>query len=93
MSFVNLGLAPALVRALADQNYAAPTPIQSAAIPPALIGRDLLAAAQTGTGKTAAFALPMLQRLFIDSTVRGVSRRPRALRRLAAGWERVLYRH
>ena len=79
MSFVNLGLAPALVRALADQNYAAPTPIQSAAIPPALIGRDLLAAAQTGTGKTAAFALPMLQRLFIDSTVRGVSRRPRAL--------------
>ncbi|MEO6064507.1 MAG: DEAD/DEAH box helicase [Lysobacterales bacterium] len=79
MSFVNLGLAPALVRALADQNYSAPTPIQAAAIPPALIGRDLLAAAQTGTGKTAAFALPMLQRLFIDSTARGVSRRPRAL--------------
>ncbi len=79
MSFVNLGLAPALVRALADQNYSAPTPIQAAAIPPALIGRDLLAAAQTGTGKTAAFALPMLQRLFVDSTARGVSRRPRAL--------------
>ncbi len=79
MSFVNLGLAPALVRALADQNYSAPTPIQSAAIPPALIGRDLLAAAQTGTGKTAAFALPMLQRLFVESTARGVSRRPRAL--------------
>ncbi len=79
MPFANLGLAPALVRALADQDYSAPTPIQAAAIPPALLGRDLLAAAQTGTGKTAAFALPMLQRLFVDSAARGVSRRPRAL--------------
>jgi ATP-dependent RNA helicase RhlE len=64
MSFESLGLAPVLLRALAEQGYSAPTPIQSAAIPVALSGRDLLAGAQTGTGKTAAFALPLLERLF-----------------------------
>ena len=64
MSFDTLGLVPELLRALAEQGYTAPTPIQSAAIPVALSGRDLLAGAQTGTGKTAAFALPLLQRLF-----------------------------
>ena len=63
MSFDSLGLAPALLRALADYGYTTPTPIQAAAIPPALEGHDLLAAAQTGTGKTAAFALPLLQRM------------------------------
>jgi ATP-dependent RNA helicase RhlE len=63
MSFDSLGLAPALLRALADYGYTKPTPIQAAAIPAALEGHDLLAAAQTGTGKTAAFVLPLLQRL------------------------------
>jgi ATP-dependent RNA helicase RhlE len=61
MSFSNLGLTDSLVRAITDQGYAEPTPIQSQAIPLILAGRDLLAAAQTGTGKTAAFALPLLQ--------------------------------
>ena len=63
MSFDQLGLEPAFLRAVADQGYTVPTPIQAAAIPLVLEGRDLLAGAQTGTGKTAAFVLPMLQRL------------------------------
>jgi ATP-dependent RNA helicase RhlE len=80
MSFETLGLAPALLRALAEQGYAEPTPIQAAAIPAALSGRDLLAGAQTGTGKTAAFALPLLQRLFVENTAPAAAkRRPRAL--------------
>ncbi|HXZ51711.1 MAG TPA: DEAD/DEAH box helicase [Burkholderiales bacterium] len=62
-SFEGLGLSAALVRAVAEQGYTEPTPIQSQAIPVVLAGRDLLAAAQTGTGKTAGFTLPMLQRL------------------------------
>jgi len=63
MSFSDLGLEPGLVRAVAEKGYAAPTPIQRAAIPAVLAGRDVLAGAQTGTGKTAAFVLPILQRL------------------------------
>jgi len=63
MSFANLGLTPGLLRALADKGYATPTPIQSQAIPAVLAGRDVLAGAQTGTGKTAAFVLPILQQL------------------------------
>ena len=63
MSFESLGLSPALLRALADVGYETPTPIQEQAIPLALAGRDLLGGAQTGTGKTAAFVLPLLQRL------------------------------
>jgi ATP-dependent RNA helicase RhlE len=58
-----MGLDKVLLRAIAQQGYPAPTPIQSQAIPAVLAGRDLLAAAQTGTGKTAAFTLPLLQRL------------------------------
>jgi ATP-dependent RNA helicase RhlE len=63
MSFDRLGLSPELLRAVADQGYTVPTPVQSAAIPLVLAGRDVLAGAQTGTGKTAAFVLPILQRL------------------------------
>ena len=61
--FSQLGLDAPLARAVADQGYTIPTPIQTKAIPALLEGRDVLAAAQTGTGKTAAFALPMLQLL------------------------------
>jgi ATP-dependent RNA helicase RhlE len=63
MSFSTLGLSEALLRAVADQGYTVPTPIQLKAIPAVLAGGDLLAGAQTGTGKTAGFVLPMLQRL------------------------------
>ena len=61
--FASLGLAPPLLRAIADAGYQTPTPIQAQAIPVVLTGRDLRAAAQTGTGKTAGFTLPILQRL------------------------------
>lgn len=63
MSFNSLGLAEVLLRAVANQGYTQPTPIQAQAIPAVLEGRDLLAAAQTGTGKTAAFTLPLLHKL------------------------------
>ncbi|HSG90455.1 MAG TPA: DEAD/DEAH box helicase [Pseudomonadales bacterium] len=62
-AFQELGLMAELVRAVADEGYTTPTPVQSRSIPPILAGRDLMAAAQTGTGKTAGFTLPMLQRL------------------------------
>jgi ATP-dependent RNA helicase RhlE len=74
MNFNDLGLEPELLSAVSAHGYATPTPIQAAAIPPVLAGRDLLAAAQTGTGKTAAFVLPLLQQL---AAARG--RAPRAL--------------
>src|SRR5690606_27100130 len=61
--FADLGLRPELLRALAGLGYEEPTPIQREAIPPLLAGRDLLGQAATGTGKTAAFALPLLERL------------------------------
>ncbi len=62
-TFEALGVAEPLLRALIAENYTQPTPIQTQAIPPLLTGRDLMGIAQTGTGKTAAFALPILQRL------------------------------
>jgi len=64
--FTDLGLAQPLLKALADKGYVTPTPIQAQAIPDVLAGRDLLGIAQTGTGKTAAFALPILHRLAED---------------------------
>ena len=63
MPFSSLGLNPALLQAIAGQNYSAPTPIQSAAVPAILQGRDVLASAQTGSGKTGAFAWPLLQQI------------------------------
>ncbi len=66
MLFTDLGLSEPLLRAVADQGYDTPTPIQAQAIPQVLKGGDLLAGAQTGTGKTAGFVLPMLQRLMAE---------------------------
>ena len=63
MKFEELNLAPAILKAVLEQGYETPTPIQAQAIPAVLAGHDLLAGAQTGTGKTAAFTLPMLHRL------------------------------
>ena len=77
MTFEQLGLSADLLRSVADQGYGSPTPIQQQAIPVILQGQDLLASAQTGTGKTAGFTLPLLQRL---STSPGNGKRaPRAL--------------
>ena len=63
MQFTDLNLAPALLKAIAEKGYTTPSPIQQQAIPAVLAGRDLMAAAQTGTGKTAGFTLPLLQLL------------------------------
>ena len=70
MPFASLGLSPALVDAAAASGFTAPTPVQTAAIPVVLKGQDLLACAQTGSGKTAAFALPLLQMLQTGSQQR-----------------------
>ncbi|MCC6126946.1 MAG: DEAD/DEAH box helicase [Pirellulales bacterium] len=80
MSFEELGLLAPLLRAVTDEGYTIPTPIQSQAIPQAMAGRDLLGCAQTGTGKTAAFALPLLHRLtHAGNPPKGHGRRIRAL--------------
>ena len=68
MKFTELGLSEPLLRAVADQGYDTPTPIQVQAIPAVLAGGDLMGGAQTGTGKTAGFTLPMLQRLSSEPT-------------------------
>jgi ATP-dependent RNA helicase RhlE len=68
MSFDSLGLAEPILRAVRETGYTTPTPIQSKAIPPVLEGRDVLGCAQTGTGKTAAFTLPILNRLADGTT-------------------------
>ena len=81
MNFSTLGLSEGLLRAVADQGYTVPTPIQLHAIPAVLAGGDLLAGAQTGTGKTAGFVLPMLQRLSTSPSrhASGRGKSPRAL--------------
>ncbi|HXF46586.1 MAG TPA: DEAD/DEAH box helicase [Burkholderiaceae bacterium] len=78
-SFASLGLADALVRAVADEGYTQATPIQAQAIPLILAGRDVLAAAQTGTGKTAAFTLPLLQSIATRHRTRPQPKAVRAL--------------
>ena len=79
MKFDQLKLIPPILRAAADEGYTAPSPIQQKAIPPALEGRDVLGCAQTGTGKTAAFAMPILQRLSARKPQPGAPRVIRAL--------------
>ena len=79
MPFSSLGLTPALCTPLARLGYTRPTPVQVAAIPVVLTGCDLLARAQTGTGKTAAFGLPMIERLLVTDRRGPVSRKPRGL--------------
>src|SRR5438034_8790756 len=78
MNFASLGLAESIVRSVVSEGYSSPTPIQSQTIPHVLAGRDVLGCAQTGTGKTAAFALPILQH--IDKNRRAaLSRAPRVV--------------
>src|SRR3984885_9229829 len=74
--FNDFSLSPSLLKAVATLGYTEPTPIQERAIPVVLEGRDLMAAAQTGTGKTAAFALPIIERLMMSPSLQ---RSPRAL--------------
>ncbi|WP_231106146.1 DEAD/DEAH box helicase, partial [Enterobacter asburiae] len=75
MSFDSLGLNPEILRAIAEQGYVEPTPIQQQAIPAVLQGRDLMASAQTGTGKTAGFTLPLLE-LLVKNQPHAKGRRP-----------------
>ena len=77
MSFENLNLHPLILKAIVDSGYTTPTPIQKQAIPEILVGHDIIASAQTGTGKTAAFMLPALHRLTAPSKVH--NRGPRIL--------------
>ncbi|MFY8144904.1 MAG: DEAD/DEAH box helicase, partial [Caulobacter sp.] len=74
--FTDLGLSPTTLQAVADTGYTTATPIQAQAIPVALAGQDVLGIAQTGTGKTAAFTLPLIDRL---QSGRAKARMPRAL--------------
>src|SRR6476646_1333787 len=82
MSFSQLGLSDAIVRAVADQGYTTPTPIQAQAIPAVLAGGDLLAGAQTGTGKTAGFTLPILHRLSTSAAAPTTTTTQRPIRAL-----------
>ncbi|QOJ01838.1 MAG: DEAD/DEAH box helicase [Phycisphaeraceae bacterium] len=78
MTFASLNLAGPLLASLAQEGYETPTPVQAGTIPPALEGRDILGCAQTGTGKTAAFALPILHRLMRDPMDKSRRGRPPA---------------
>ena len=77
MTFLNLGLSSPIVQAIEDSGYTTPTPVQTQAIPIVLSGKDLIAIAQTGTGKTAAFVLPILEKFNQERSLRG--KRIRAL--------------
>jgi ATP-dependent RNA helicase RhlE len=79
MTFEQLGLTEELLKAVTEQGYITPTPVQQKAIPLILEGRDILAGAQTGTGKTASFTLPLLQRLAENDDAQQKPRRVRAL--------------
>lgn len=79
MRFADLSISESILAALHAEGYTEPTPIQAKAIPPALEGRDVWGCAQTGTGKTAAFAIPVLQRLAQNPLGKNATRRPRAL--------------
>ena len=79
MTFEQLGLNPALLQAIYEQGYTEPTPVQQQAIPVILQGKDILAGAQTGTGKTASFALPLLQKLAENFDPQQTPRRVRAV--------------
>ena len=76
MNFTELGLSQELLHAIKESGYEEPTPIQKMAIPPILAGRDLVGSAQTGTGKTAAFALPSLHRLKEHGSCRALALAP-----------------
>ena len=76
MLFTELGLSEPILRAIAEHGYTSPTPIQAQSIPAVLQGGDLLAAAQTGTGKTAGFTLPILQRLSTSPHANHATKRP-----------------
>jgi ATP-dependent RNA helicase RhlE len=89
MSFDSLGLSAEILRAVSDQGYVKPTPVQSKAIPIILNGRDVMAGAQTGTGKTAGFTLPLLDRLMANSPTKG----RRAIRALVLTPTRELAAH
>src|SRR5688572_537531 len=84
MSFSTLGLSEAIVRAVSEAGYTTPTPIQAQAIPKVLSGGDLLAGAQTGTGKTAGFTLPLLHLLSTSEAGKKITNKtmPRAVRAL-----------
>ena len=79
-TFADLGLLPRAAQAVAEQGYTTPTPIQEQAIPLVLAGRDVMGGAQTGTGKTAGFALPLLQRLAPHASTIVVARAPSGAR-------------
>jgi len=79
MNFKDLNIIPEILDGLSKENYTTPTPIQEQAIPAVLAGRDLLGCAQTGTGKTAAFAIPIIQLLSQQPTRANTVRRIRSL--------------
>ena len=85
MKFSELEIIEPILNALYDEGYSEPTPVQARAIPLVLDGYDLLASAQTGTGKTAAFSIPIIQHLYMEEQLENPSHRIKALIRLGQG--------